>query len=102
MHETFLVDEIARRIAGQLFDRDDKFSSLSLSLTCRTLSDPVLDVLWKWQTDLVTLFKVFPPDVWEVNNIVGLVSTSPVGHQLVDCAHKHEPKHAAISTFSDS
>ena len=75
MHEALLVDEITRRIAEHLFDPDDKSSSLAFSLCCRSLNDPVLDVLWKWQTDLVTLFKVLPSDLWEVSNTVGLVST---------------------------
>jgi len=75
MHEVLLVDEIVRRIAEHLFDSNDKSSSLAFSLCCRPLNDPVLDVLWKWQTDLVTLFKVLPPDIWEVNGAVGLVST---------------------------
>ena len=91
MHDALLVDEIARCVAEHLFDRDDKLSSLSFSLSCRPLNDPVLDVLWKWQTDLVTLFKVFPPDVWEASNTIGLVSaTVPIGHhQLVGRAHKN-------------
>ena len=75
MHEALLVDEIVRRIAENLYDSNDKSSSLAFSLCCRPLSDPALDVLWKWQTDLVTLFKVLPPDLWEVNGAVGLVST---------------------------
>jgi len=75
MHEALLVDEIVRRIAEQLFDPEDKSSSLAFSMCCRALNDPVLDVLWKWQTDLVTLFKVLPPDLWEVSNVAGLVST---------------------------
>ena len=72
MHDALLVDEITRRIAEQLFD--DKRSSLAFSLCCQSLNEPVLDVLWKWQTDLVTLFKVLPPDLWEVGATVGLVS----------------------------
>ena len=75
MHEALLVDEIVRRIAEHLFDSNDKSSSLALALCCRSLNDPLLDVLWKSQTDLVTLFKVLPPDLWEVNDTVGLVST---------------------------
>lgn len=74
MHEALLVDEIVQRVAGHLFDRDDKASSLSFSLCCRALNDPVLDVLWKWQTDLVTLFKVLPQHVWEVSNTLSVVS----------------------------
>lgn len=75
MHEVLLVDEIARRIAEHLFDLNDKSSSLAFALCCRSLNDPVLDVLWGWQTDLVTLFKVLPPDLWELSNTMGLVST---------------------------
>lgn len=32
----------------------------------------MLDVLWEWQTDFVTLFKVLPPDLWEISNTSGL------------------------------
>lgn len=75
MHDALLVDEITRRIAEHLFDPKDKWSSLAFSLCCQSLNEPVLDVLWKWQTDLLTLFKVLPPDLWEVSSTVGLVST---------------------------
>jgi len=74
MHNALLVDEIVRRIAEHLPDLSEKTSCLAFSLCCRALNDPVLDVLWNWQQDLVTLFKVLPPDLWEVNNTVGLVS----------------------------
>jgi len=74
MHDALLVDEITRRIAEQLFDHSDKSSCLAFSLCCRALNDPVLDVLWNWQTGLTTLFKVFPPDLWEVSSTVGMVS----------------------------
>lgn len=76
MHEALLVDEIVRRIAGHLFHLNDKSSSLAFSLCCRLLNNAALDVLWEWQTDLVTLFKVLPPDLWEVGNTWGLVSTN--------------------------
>ncbi|KAF9786415.1 hypothetical protein BJ322DRAFT_1059477 [Thelephora terrestris] len=72
MHEALLVDEIVRRIAGHLFDHDDTSSSLAFSLCCRSLNSAVLDVLWEDQTDLVNLFKVLPPDLWEVSNTWGL------------------------------
>ena len=75
MHKALLVDEIVRSIAEHLLDYGDKPSSLAFSLCCRSLNDPALDVLWKRQTDLVTLFKVFPPELWEIS-IVGLVSTN--------------------------
>jgi hypothetical protein len=77
MHKVLLVDEIVRRIAEHLLDPDDKSSSLAFSLCCRPLSDPVLDVLWELQKDLVTLFKVLPPDVWEVDDTARLVSAEP-------------------------
>ena len=82
MHDALLVDEILRRIAEHLFNSNDKSSSLAFSLCCRSLTDPILDVLWKSQTDLVTLFKVLPRDLWEESGTVGLVSTGgriPVG-----------------------
>lgn len=75
MHDALLVDEILRRIAKYLFDSSNKSSSLAFALCCRSLTDPVLDILWEWQTDLVTLFKVLPPDLWEESGTVGLVST---------------------------
>ena len=87
MHKALLVDEIARRIAEQLSDRSDKSSSLAFSLCCRSLSDPVLDVLWSWQTDLVTLFKVLPPDLWAASNTTGLVSIDRLGYQLISDTH---------------
>ena len=75
MHEALLIDEITLRIADHLFNTDDISSCLALSLCCRSLSGTALDVLWKWQTDFVTLFKVLPPDLWEISNSSGLVST---------------------------
>ena len=66
MHEALHVDD---------FNSNDKSLSLVFSLCCRPLGGPVLDVLRKYQTDLVTLFKVLLPDLWELNGAVGLVST---------------------------
>ena len=88
MHKALLVDEIVRRIAEHLFDSKDKSSSLAFSLCCRSLNDPVLDVLWDWQTDLFTLFKVLPPDLWEVNNTAGLVS---VDQRIPPDRFEHSP-----------
>ena len=66
VYEALHVDE---------FDSNNKSSSLVFSFCCRPLGGPVLDVLRKYQTDLVTLFKVLPPDLWELKGTVTLVST---------------------------
>ena len=87
MHDVLLVDEIVRRIADHLFDSNDKSSSLAFSLCCRSLNHPVLDVLWNSQTDLVTLFKTLPPDLWEVTDTAGLVSIS----RRISTDRRHSP-----------
>lgn len=40
---------------------------LDWALTCKTISDPVLDVLWETQDGLVNLLKTLPSDAWEAN-----------------------------------
>lgn len=101
MHDALLVDEIARRIAKHLFDPSDQSSCLAFSMCCRALNDPVLDVLWNSQTDLVTLFKVLPPDLWEVSNTVGLVSIYRLSISRSVRLTGRGPKPAAISTLTD-
>jgi len=65
MHKALHVD---------VFESNNKPSLLAFSLCFQPLRKPVLEVLWKRQMDLMTLFQVLPPDLWEINATVGLVS----------------------------
>ena len=68
MHHIFLIDELVKEVTRHLFvwNAPQRFM-LDWALTCSTISDPALDVLWETQDSLINLLKTLPSDVWEVN-----------------------------------
>jgi len=68
MHHIFQIDELVREITRHmvLWDIPQRLV-LDWALTCKTISDPALDVLWETQDNLVNLLKTLPSDVWEMN-----------------------------------
>ena len=56
-------------------------SILSLALSCKSLTDVSLSVLWERQRRLSTLIKVLPPDAWTYQE-----TDSPAG-ELVGYSH---------------
>jgi hypothetical protein len=68
MHQIFQIDELAREITRNMVVWGvPHHSALDWALTCKTISDPALDVLWEVQDGLVNLLKTLPSDVWETN-----------------------------------
>lgn len=68
MHHIFQIDELVREITRHMFVWyiPHRFV-LGWALTCKTVSDPALDVLWETQDSLINLLKTLPSDIWEVN-----------------------------------
>lgn len=68
MHHIFQIDELVKEITRHMFvwHAPQRFM-LDWALTCNTISDPALDVLWETQDSLVNLLKTLPSDIWEVN-----------------------------------
>ena len=68
MHHVFQIDELIREITRHMivWDIPQRFV-LDWALTCKSISDPTLDVLWETQDSLVNLLKTLPSDVWEMN-----------------------------------
>ena len=64
MHPCLNVDEILRLIAGELAASGGKGSVVSLACCCKGFEDPMLEVLWATQDQLLPLLKSFPRDVW--------------------------------------
>ena len=64
MHPCLCVDEIIRRVAHELVTSGGKATSVALACCCKTLEDPMLDVLWETQGTLLPLLKSLPRDVW--------------------------------------
>lgn len=68
MHHIFQIDELVREITRHMFVWCIPIRFvLDWALTCKTISDPALDVLWETQDSLINLLKTLPSDVWEVN-----------------------------------
>jgi len=67
MHHIFQIDELVREITRHTFVRyiSQRFV-LDWALTCKTVSDPALDVLWETQDSLINLLKTLPSDIWEM------------------------------------
>ena len=66
MHTCLNVDEILRLIACELVASrgKGKVTAVALACCCKSLEDPMLDVLWVTQGRLLPLLKTFPEDVW--------------------------------------
>ena len=64
MHACLNVDEILRLIAYELVASEGKRTAVALACCCKSLEDPVLDVLWVAQHRLLRLLRSFPGDVW--------------------------------------
>ena len=65
MHPCLRVDEIVRLIAGELVASQETATSVSLACCCKIFKDPVLDVLWETQNQLLRLLRSLPEAVWD-------------------------------------
>jgi len=65
MHACLNVDEILRLIVCKLVTSGGPASAVALACCCKTLEDPVLDVLWETQDRLTPLLKSLLGDVWD-------------------------------------
>ena len=68
MHHIFEIDELVRDITRHMFAwYPPQGFVLDWALTCKTISNPALDVLWETQDSLINLLKTLPSDIWEMN-----------------------------------
>lgn len=65
MHACLNVDEIVRLVASELVAYEEWTTAVALACCCKSLEDPVLDVLWETQDGLSELLKCLPEDVWD-------------------------------------
>lgn len=74
MHRCLIVSELVGEIAKLVIECGGKRKDLvSLAITCHTLTETVLTVLWKQQQSLVVLFKCFPADMWRMSRRRGML-----------------------------
>ena len=64
MHTCLNVDEIIRLIVRELVESNVKATAVALACCRQSFEDPVLDVLWETQDDLLPLLKSLPGDAW--------------------------------------
>jgi len=78
MHACINVDEIVRLLVCELVASGGEATAVALACCCKSLEDPVLDVLWGTQKLLYPLLDTFAEGVWneEVQILVSLL-TSP-------------------------
>ena len=65
MHSCLHMDEIVRLVAHELVTSDGVATSVALACCCKSLEEPVLDVLWETQEKLLPLLKTLPGDIWD-------------------------------------
>jgi len=76
MHACLRVDEIVRLVASELVWYRGRGTSVALACSCKSLEDPVLDMLWEFQTRVRPLLRSLPGDVWnDDRRIVSLTTT---------------------------
>ena len=54
------IDELSELIIDELLEISPR-TAVSFALTCRSLEEPVLKPLWKRQSSIINLSRVFPP-----------------------------------------
>ena len=74
-HPIFEIDELLRLIIDELVNISPR-AVVSFALTCRSLEEPTLSLLWKRQRSLANLVKVLPQYSWiegkrNVRSLVG-------------------------------
>ena len=62
-YRIFKISELTRLIATQLVPTGRK-SAVNLACACRSLEEPVLNILWETQLSLCTLLEVLPQETW--------------------------------------
>ena len=75
-HPCLNLDEIVRLIVRELVTPRGKGAAVGLACCCKSFEDPVLDVLWATQDQLLPLLKTFPGDIWEEGGYSVSVPTS--------------------------
>lgn len=75
MHPCLYVDEIVRLIADELVQAKEQASSVTLACCCKSFADPMLDVLWESQDQLLPLMKSLLGDAWHGHGCTASVST---------------------------
>jgi len=78
MHACLNVDEIVRLIAYELVASGGNAAAVGLACCCKNYEDPVLDVLWATQDQLLPLLKSLPGGVWNGGGCTVSVSTTSV------------------------
>ena len=58
-------ERVVKTITRILSALNAKSTIVAFATVCKSLTRPVLDVLWEFQDDWFQLLKCFPPDVWE-------------------------------------
>ena len=64
MHACLNMDEIIRLVGCELVASKAKATAVVLACCCKNFEDPVLDVLWETQDQLLPLLESLPGDVW--------------------------------------
>jgi len=90
MHKALLISEVVANVCSELvsehlfYDRPGTLAAFAA--TCRAISEPALDALWRMQLSLVPLLRCMAPDLWEgreaENGTIYLVRCSGFGSTL--------------------
>lgn len=64
VHRGLLISEVFRVIAAWLCTSDSKQTLVSLGLTCRTMEEASMAVLWETLAGPMPLLRLFPADAW--------------------------------------
>lgn len=76
MHHCFTIYEIVIHICEELVYRGNgnghlaQYSSYgtiaALAVTCKTIQDPALNILWSTHESLIPLLRCMPTDLWSI------------------------------------
>lgn len=64
IHRSLFIDELIRHVINYLMAENAKRSVAHLGMTCKSLLEPCLDVMWNKIDSLNPLMSTFPAEVW--------------------------------------
>jgi hypothetical protein len=91
MHKALLISEVVANVCSELvsehlFDCQYPGTLSAFAATCRAISEPALDALWRTQLSLAPLLRCMAPDLWEGREVddetIYLVRCSGFGSTL--------------------
>ncbi|KAJ7616198.1 hypothetical protein DFH06DRAFT_1239387 [Mycena polygramma] len=88
MHPALQIAEIVYLVCGTFLteDRDARKTLAALAVTCKSLHNPSLDVLWRTQWSIIPLLSCLPGDAFDIRPLSASGDTPPRLQRFISAA----------------